>query len=92
MAKAWRFHAVEAAVNQANEIYAARNRTRIPHKVYLYEAVKNILDGFAGGTVSDNVNAIVIAFLLRTGRTFDFLKERDRLRIREIRRVLTSCG
>ena len=70
-------------------ILIARNRTRQAHKVYLYEATKKMLDGFAGGTVSDNVNAIVCAFLEKTGHDMSFLKTRDRLRIKEIRRVLT---
>lgn len=73
-----------------NEIYLARNQNRIQHKVYIYDAVKNILNGYAGGTVSDNINAIVCAFLEKTGHDMSFLKKRDILRIKEIRRAITS--
>jgi hypothetical protein len=41
------------------KILLARNRTRKQHKVYLYEAEITMLGGLAGGTVSDNVHAIV---------------------------------
>jgi hypothetical protein len=71
-------------------IKMARNRVRIQHKVYLYEAEINILYGFAGGTVSDNVHAIVASFLRKIGKKMDFLKERDINRINEIRRAITA--
>lgn len=72
------------------EILLARNRTRKQHKVYLYEAEINMLNGFAGGTVSDNVHAIVASFLRKIGKKMSFLKERDINRINEIRRAITS--
>lgn len=50
-----------------------------------------MLDGFAGGTVSDNVHAIVASFLRKIGRKMDFLKERDINKINELRRAITSC-
>ena len=50
----------------------------------------NMLDGFAGGTVSENICAIVAAFLEKTGHNMIFLKDCDRLRIKEIRRAITS--
>jgi hypothetical protein len=67
----------------------ARNKTKRQHKVYLYEATINMLDGFAGGTVSDNINAIVSAFFLRCGKDMPYLKKRDTFRIKEIRRAIT---
>lgn len=72
-------------------ILIARNRVRIQHKIYLYEAEINMLNGFAGGTVSDNVHAIIASFLKRIGKKMDFLKERDISRIKEIRRAITAC-
>jgi len=74
-----------------SEILMARNRTRKQHKVYLYEAEISMLNGFAGGTVSDNVHAIVASFLNKIGKKMDFLKERDINRINEIRRAITHC-
>jgi hypothetical protein len=72
-----------------SELLIVRNRTRKQHKIYLYEAEINILNGFAGGTVSDNVHAIIAAFLLKTGHSLPYLKERDHNRIKEIRRAIT---
>lgn len=63
---------------------------RKQHKVYLYEAEINMLNGFAGGTVSDNVHAIIAAFLSRVGKDMSFLKDRDKNRIKEIRRAITE--
>ena len=40
--------------------------------------------------MSDAVHAIVAAFLRQTGAKMDFLKERDRLKIKEIRRAITN--
>jgi hypothetical protein len=71
-------------------IKMARNRVRIQHKVYLYEAEINMLDGFAGGTVSDNTHAIVASFLRKTGKKMDFLKKRDLNRINELHRAITA--
>ena len=62
----------------------------IARKIFLYEAMANMLDGFAGGTVSENICAIVAAFLEKTGHNMIFLKDYDRLRIKEIRRAITS--
>ena len=70
------------------EILFARNRTRKQHKVYLYEAEINMLDGFAGGTVSDNVHAIVASFLRKIGKRLAFLKARDLNRIKELHRAI----
>lgn len=70
-------------------ILLARNRVRRQHKIYLYEAEINMLDGFAGGTVSENVHAIVAAFLKRIGKKLDFLKPCDIAQINEIRRAIT---
>jgi hypothetical protein len=58
----------------------------------LYEAEINMLDGMAGGTVSDNAHAIIASFLRRVGKKMDFLKDRDINRINEIRRAITACG
>jgi hypothetical protein len=74
------------------EILLARNRTRKQHKIYLYEAEINMLSGFAGGTVSDNIHAIVAAFLIKIGRKMEFLKERDLNRIKMLRRAITPCA
>ena len=73
-----------------SKILAARNRVKVPHKVYLYEAEVNLLSGLAGGTVSENVHAIIASFLRRIGKQLDFLKPCDIKQINEIRRVLTT--
>lgn len=73
-----------------SEILAARNRTKRKHRVYLYEAEIAMLDGMAGGSVSENVHAIVAAFLKRIGKQMNFLKPCDIMRINEIRRVITT--
>lgn len=75
---------------KAPEILLARNRVKEPHKVYLYEAQMNILSGFAGGTVSENVHAIVAAFLGRIGKKMPYLKKRDIKQINNIRRVIAT--
>ena len=72
-----------------NEILMARNRTRVPHKIYLYEAEKNMLQAMGCGSVSDTVHGILAAFLSRTGHRMEFLKTRDRLIIDKIRRGLS---
>lgn len=77
--------------NSHTEILLARNRTRKQHKVYLYEAEINMLNGFAGGTVSDNVHAIVASFLRKIGKQMNFLKERDNSRINALRRAIKHC-
>lgn len=70
------------------EILLARNRTKRQHKVYIYEAMKNMLDGFAGHSISENLFALSAAFLQQTGKCMDFLTERDLLLIKEIRRAI----
>ena len=72
------------------KILLARNRVKEPHKVYLYEAQINILSGFAGGTVSENVHAIVAAFLKRIGKKMPYLKKSDHIQINNIRRAITA--
>ena len=69
----------------------ARNRIKRQNKVYLYEAMKNILEGFAGHTFSENVFAITAAFLQQIGKSVDYLKPADHLLIKEIRRAITTC-
>jgi hypothetical protein len=73
-----------------SEILLARNRTKLQHKVYTYEAMKNMLDGFAGNSISENFFGIVAAFLEQTGHKMDFLKPCDKLIIKNIRRVLAQ--
>jgi len=73
------------------QVLIARNRTRKQHKAYFYEAEINMLDGFAGGSVSDNAHAIIAAFFQRCGKHMPYLKERDHNRIKEIRRAITPC-
>lgn len=68
----------------------ARNRTKKVHKVYTYEAIKNILDGYAGNTVSENMFAITAAFLLQTGHKLEFLTIKDMALINNIRRAITD--
>ena len=75
--------------NQAPQILMARNRVKKQHKVYLYEAEINMLDGLAGGSVSENVHAIIASFLRKTGHVMDFLKETDTMQINRIRRAIT---
>lgn len=71
------------------DILLARNRTKKVHKVYTYEAIKNILDGYAGNTTSENMFAITAAFLLQTGHKLDFLTARDMGLINNIRRAIS---
>jgi hypothetical protein len=73
------------------EILLARNRTKRQRKIFVYEAMANMLEGFAGHSVSENIFGIVAAFLQQTGHKMDFLKDSDRLIIKEIRRAITSC-
>lgn len=74
-----------------DKILLARNRTRKQHKVYLYEAEINMLDGLAGGTVSDNAHAIIASFLSKIGKQMNFLKYRDINRINALHMAITSC-
>jgi hypothetical protein len=74
------------------EILLARNRVKKQHKVYLYEAEIGMLDGMAGGSVSENVHAIVASFLRRIGKQMDYLKEEDIKQINNIRRAIATCG
>jgi hypothetical protein len=71
------------------KILLARNRTKQQHKVYVYEAMKNMLDGFAGHSISENLFAISAAFLQQTGKCMGFLTYNDHLLIKEIRRAIT---
>lgn len=71
-------------------VLRARNRTKRQHKIYIYEAMKNMLDGYGGNSVSENCFGIVAAFLERTGHKMDFLTEKDRLIINKLRRAITS--
>jgi hypothetical protein len=73
-----------------SEILLARNRTKKQHKVYLYEAEINMLNDFAGGSVSENVHAIIAAFLKQTGHIMSFLKEKDHLQINNIHRAIAQ--
>jgi hypothetical protein len=77
---------------ECKENLIARNKTKLQRKVFVYEAMVNMLDGFAGHSVSENIFGIVAAFLKQTGHNMDFLKESDTLIIKEIRRAITSCG
>jgi hypothetical protein len=77
-------------MNAHTEIYLARNRTKRQHKIYLHEATINMLNGFAGGTVSENVNAIVCAFLQKIGKQMNYLDDQTLRQINEIRRALTT--
>ena len=70
-----------------DQILYARNRTRIPHKVYLYEAEINMLRAY--GSISDTAHAIIAAFLRQTKHDMSFLKERDVNKIKDIHRAVT---
>jgi hypothetical protein len=70
-------------------ILLARNKTKQQHKVYIYEAMCNMLEGFAGHTISENIFALTAAFLEKTGHKLDFLKDSDRLIINDLRRAIT---
>jgi hypothetical protein len=74
-----------------SEILLSRNKSKRQHKVYIYEAMCNMLSGFAGHTISENIFALTASFLERTGHKMDFLKSSDRLIINDIRRAITSC-
>ena len=77
-------------ITDHTEILLARNRTKRQHKVYIYEAMANMLDGFAGNSISENICMIVAAFLQQCGKNMDFLKSYDHLKIQGIRRAITS--
>jgi hypothetical protein len=68
----------------------ARNKTKRQYKDYMYEAMRNMLTGFAGHSASENVFAVVAAFLEKTGHDMAFLKDADRLIIKEIRRAIAG--
>ena len=71
-------------------ILQARNKTKIQHKVYCYEAMKNMLDGFAGNSISENFFGIVSCFLEKTGHPMDFLNQHDKLIMNKLRRVIAE--
>ena len=70
-----------------NDVLIARNRTRVQHKVYLYEAMINMLKKY--GSVSDSIMAICACYLERSGCDVSFLKERDRLKMKEMHRAIS---
>lgn len=78
-------------VNIHTKTLLARNRTRIPHKIYLYEAEIVFLGEIVPGTVSDNAHAIIASFFRRIGKQMYFLKERDINKINDIRRAVSDC-
>jgi hypothetical protein len=75
--------------SEAMEIHLCRNRTKQQRKIYLYEAMCNMLEGFAWHSTSENVFALTAAFLEKTGHRLEFLKTSDRLLINDIRRAIT---
>ena len=75
--------------NTPNIVLLARNKNKKQHKIYIYEAMINMLNGFAERSVSENICAIVAAFLEKTNHDMSFLKDKDRLRINKICRAIT---
>ena len=73
-----------------SEILIARNRTKKQVKVFMYEAVGNMLEGLAGQTRSENIFGLCCAFLEKTGHKLDFLKPCDKLIINNLRRAITT--
>lgn len=71
------------------EILFARNRTKRQMKVFMYEAIGNMLEGLSGQTRSENVFGLCCAFLEKTGHKLDFLKPSDRLIIKNLRRAVS---
>jgi hypothetical protein len=78
------------ATTNHSDILSARNRTKRQHKTYLHEATINMLNGYCGGSVSENICAIVNAFLQQIGKDMDFLDPATRSQITAIRRAITS--
>lgn len=72
------------------EILIARNRTKRQIKVFVYEAIGNMLEGIAGQTRSENIFGLCCAFLEKTGHKLDYLKDSDRLIIKNLRRAITT--
>jgi len=72
------------------EVLMARNRTKRQYKIYLHEATANMLEGFADGTRSENICAIVNAFLRRIGKDVSFLDENTLSQINKLRRAITA--
>jgi hypothetical protein len=73
-----------------SEVLLARNRTKRQVKVFMYEAIGNMLEGMAGQTRSENVFGLCCAFLERTGHKLDFLKPSDRLIIKNLRGAIST--
>ena len=78
------------SMNKCAAILKARNRVKRVHKVYMHEATVNMLNDFAGGTVSENVNAIVCAFLQKIGRDMSYLDDKTVKQINNLRRAITT--
>ena len=79
--------------SEFDRIYLARNRVKKPHKVYLYEAEINMLRGLSHFlpnkvSVSDTVHAIVALTLVRAGKDFSYLKDKDKSKIKALCRAL----
>lgn len=78
----------EAETN-CNEIILARNRVKLQHKTYLYEGMKNIIlaNNF---TVSEFMfGCTLMAIEKMNNARLEFVTEKDRLILRDLRRAIT---
>lgn len=78
----------EAEIN-CNKILIARNRTKLQHKTYLYEGMKNIIlaNNF---TVSEFMfGCTLMAIEKMNSKSLEFVTDKDRLILRDLRRAIT---
>ena len=72
-----------------SEILAARNRTRLAHKIYTHEATMSLLVSDLGMTVSQCFDALALWFLSKRGKQLGYISDCDKLKIKNIDRVLS---
>ena len=71
------------------EILLHRNKTKLQHKTYLYEGMKNIIKA-KGFTVSEFMfGCSLMAIEKMNGRKLEFINCRDRLILRDLRRAIS---
>lgn len=73
-----------------SEILLARNKIKIQHEIYLYEAEINMIKCLECGSVSEVVHALVASFLRKIGKDVRFLKKKDLLKIKQIHSAIST--
>ena len=76
------------------EIHLSRNRFKKQHEIYFYETEINLLQTIANKTlgrksVSKIVHAIVADFLLKNGKSLNFLTDTDNKEIKDLHNAIT---